>query len=341
MFTPYLPTINNIFNAVSVPSIGLNFFDIIILIIFIFYAIEGYSIGFFSSLFDLTSFILSFVLALKFYSLIGKLLVNFFHIPQGFADAGGFFIVFIFLDIIVNIILKKKILNRFPVKLIHNKASHILGVIPAIFSAGILVSFILTLIISLPFSAFLKESVSSSKIGNLLVLNTAGFEKKLNEVFGGAVSETLNFLTIEPESNESVSLNFKIKNFKVDKTSEKQMLALINKERTNRGLNQLIFDDNIAEVARAHAEDMFKKGYFSHYSQNGASPFDRLSNANIDFTYAGENLALAPSTEFAMQGLMNSKSHKDNILSPNFNKIGIGTIDGGIYGKMFVQEFTN
>jgi len=42
-----------------------------------------------------------------------------------------------------------------------------------------------------------------------------------------------------------------------------------------------------------------------------------------------------------MQGLMNSPGHRANILNPNFHKIGIGVIDGGIYGKMYTQEFTN
>ena len=66
-----------------------------------------------------------------------------------------------------------------------------------------------------------------------------------------------------------------------------------------------------------------------------------MNKANIEFTYAGENLALAPSTPLAMQGLMNSPGHRANILNPNFKKIGIGVIDGGIYGKMYSQEFTD
>jgi uncharacterized protein YkwD len=86
---------------------------------------------------------------------------------------------------------------------------------------------------------------------------------------------------------------------------------------------------------------MFTRGYFSHYTPGGVSPFDRMADAGVTYVYAGENLALAPSTDLAMQGLMNSPGHRANILNPNFNKIGIGVIDGGIYGKMYSQEFTN
>jgi uncharacterized protein YkwD len=66
-----------------------------------------------------------------------------------------------------------------------------------------------------------------------------------------------------------------------------------------------------------------------------------MSKASIDFSYAGENLALAPNVDLAMQGLMQSPGHKANILSTNFGQVGIGVIDGGIYGEMFCQEFTN
>ena len=83
------------------------------------------------------------------------------------------------------------------------------------------------------------------------------------------------------------------------------------------------------------------QGYFSHYNPEGESPFDRMEKAEINYLAAGENLALAPTVTLSHQGLMNSPGHKANILSPDYGKIGIGVIDGGIYGKMFVQEFTD
>ena len=66
-----------------------------------------------------------------------------------------------------------------------------------------------------------------------------------------------------------------------------------------------------------------------------------MDKAGIHFQAAGENLALAPNINLAHQGLMNSPGHRANILSPDFKKVGIGVIDGGIYGEMFVQEFSN
>ena len=45
-----------------------------------------------------------------------------------------------------------------------------------------------------------------------------------------------------------------------------------------------------------------------------------------------ENLALAQTVEIAHSGLMKSKGHRENILNSKFNRVGIGIMDGGIYG---------
>ncbi|KKR60955.1 MAG: hypothetical protein UT99_C0004G0001, partial [Candidatus Curtissbacteria bacterium GW2011_GWA2_40_31] len=89
------------------------------------------------------------------------------------------------------------------------------------------------------------------------------------------------------------------------------------------------------------SKDMFKRGYFSHYSPEGKDVGDRLEDSSINYSLAGENLALAPDVIRAHNGLMNSEGHRRNILDPAFSKIGIGAIDGGVYGKMFTQVFTN
>ena len=83
------------------------------------------------------------------------------------------------------------------------------------------------------------------------------------------------------------------------------------------------------------------RGYFSHDTPEGVTTFDRLTKANIPYLAAGENLAFAPNTQIAMQGLLQSRGHRANIVGKDFTKVGIGVIDAGIYGEMFVQEFTN
>jgi uncharacterized protein YkwD/uncharacterized membrane protein required for colicin V production len=332
--------------SLSIPFLGFNWLDILILIIIIFYAVEGYSLGFLLSVIDFVSFILSFILGITFYNRIASVLVSVFSISQGFANAIGFFVAAAFFEIIFNFVLKALIsgipfLNKEPKKENLKVVNQIFGILPGILSGLLLSSFILSLIVTLPFSVFLKHSVNNSKIGNVLVSNTQSFSKNWNSIFGGAVNDALSFLTVEPQSNQTVDLHFKATNTTVDKLAELQMFALVNTERTSRGFDALIFSEDLANVGRKHCKDMFNRGYFSHYTPEGLSPFDRMLGVSINFNYAGENLALAPNVNLAMTGLMQSPGHKANILSVNFKKVGIGVIDGGVYGQMYCQEFTD
>jgi hypothetical protein len=53
--------LNSLTHLLSINTYGLNWIDILFLIIVIVYAIEGYFLGFFSALIDFVSFVLSFV----------------------------------------------------------------------------------------------------------------------------------------------------------------------------------------------------------------------------------------------------------------------------------------
>lgn len=339
--------INSFLNSLVIPNIGFNWIDLAIVVVLLFYSFEGYALGFYVALLDLLSFVSSFFLGLFFYGFIGRILIHTFSMPNGFANAIGFFIVAFLSEILINFLLKHLVLvlpifsefNTQPTYI--KRLNNFLGIIPAIFSGLLLISFILTMIIILPLSPFLKHSVSSSKLGSTLVTNTQGFATGLNNVFGGAVNETLAFLTVEPKSNQIVNLNFKTSNFTEDYQAEDRMFSMVNGERNSRGIETLESWSKLTEVARAHCEDMLSRGYFSHYTPEGLSPFDRMTQADINFNYAGENLALAPNVDLAMKGLMQSPGHRENILSTNFKRVGIAVIDGGIYGEMFCQEFTD
>lgn len=333
-------------DAIGVKALGLNWVDILILLVFAVYIFEGYTLGFLRAFFDFLGFVLSFTLGLLLYSFWGNILTKTFSIPRGFAEALGFFIMAFLSEIVLGfffrLIFKFQSVKSLDEKLSQNKKfNQILGVIPSFLSSLVLVTFILVLIASLPLSPFIKNSVYESRLGNTLISNSQGLKGEMNKVFGGAVKDALTFLTVEPQSNNLISLNFKTQNIKVDPNAEKEMFAIVNQEREKKGLKALSFDILLRDVGRKHCSDMFKRGYFSHYTPEGLSPFDRIGQDGISYAYAGENLAFAPNVNFAMQGLMQSPGHRANILSANFGRVGIGVIDGGIYGEMFCQEFTD
>src|SRR5581483_2307972 len=276
-----LTQIISMLNVMLIPSIRFTFLDFILLLVFIFYAFEGYSVGFMQAVFDLLSFVFSFFLGLKTYTFFANILALHTKMPMEFAKAAGFFIASVLFETVLGILGRKlaySISNGRDKSF--TKLNKILGIIPSLFSAFVLLSFILSLIISLPLSPFLKHTISDSRIGSLLVSNTSSVEKSLNSIFGGAINQTLNFFTVEPQSNEMVQLHFSTTNVSVDSEAEAQMLTMVNKERTSRGFSPLTLDMDLSAVARVHSKDMFARGYFSHYTPDGLSPFDRMSSAN-------------------------------------------------------------
>jgi uncharacterized protein YkwD len=324
-----------------------NFLDLVIILVILFYVREGYSLGFTFACLDLLNFVVAFIAALKFYSLLASFFTLFFGLPLGLANALGFFLVALVSEIIMSL-LTRRLVRYLPALpqgstfgKIFSSMNHWLGIFPGLVSAFIIISFLLSVIVTFPSSPLIKQAVNNSVIGSALVANTSQFENLLNKIFGGALNDTLNFLTVEPQSNETIELHFKVANGTVDEQAEQQMFQMVNKQRVDQGLTPLTFSIPLRNLARAHSKDMFQRGYFSHYTPEGLSPFDRMGKAGINYQYAGENLALAPSTSLAMQGLMNSPGHRANILNSNYHQVGIGVIDGGIYGKMYTQDFTN
>lgn len=335
---------NQIFASIPV-SAASHWVDAILVCILFFYVLEGFFSGAVYAFFDLLKFVASFVFGLFFYSFAGNLLMHFSHIPKGYANAVGFFLIAFLTEVLLHIALQKpvKMVNAYMLSQgsVWKKMNAILGIFPGILSGAVLVMFMATVLMALPVSPYVRTAVSNSSLGSFFADRSQLLQKDVAAVFGGAAQDTLNFLTVEPQSNESVSLGFRTTAVSIDPSAEQEMLQMVNKERISRGIAPLTMDQNLQTLAQSYAREMLAQGYFSHYTPDGKSPFDRMNKAGIQYTYAGENLAFSANVELAMQGLMNSPGHRANILNVHYKKVGIGVINAGIYGEMFDQEFTD
>jgi uncharacterized protein YkwD len=216
-----------------------------------------------------------------------------------------------------------------------------LAVIPAFLRGLVFIAIILVLIGTFPIQPRIKKAVHESALGSKILSQSARLEGPLKNVFGGITQDTLTFLTIKPKSDETVNLGFQTSEFTPNPELEVRMIELVNKERISRGLKTLTFRQDLRDVGRSHSSDMFKRGYFSHYSPEGDSVAERAEKVGIQYLVIGENLAYAPNLELAHNGLMNSPGHRANILSLDFSTVGIGIQDGGVYGLMVTQVFSN
>lgn len=125
----------------------------------------------------------------------------------------------------------------------------------------------------------------------------------------------------------------------VDDASARLIFDRVNDARIEAGLAPLQWSDALSSVGLAHANEMYTTGYFSHESPRTGTVGDRVTAAGISFVIVGENLALAADAVQVHDGLMNSPTHRENILRSEFRRLGVGVIDGPT-GLMVVQVFS-
>ncbi len=132
---------------------------------------------------------------------------------------------------------------------------------------------------------------------------------------------------------------------------EHRMLELINQERADpshlaetRGrARPLQWDEQLAEVARAHSREMAAKSYASHFSPDGSFPALRVSQAGISYSATGENVAKFRDVFRAHAAFMGETplghNHRSTILDPDFTHVGIGIVHGADGMYYITQEF--
>ena len=111
-------------------------------------------------------------------------------------------------------------------------------------------------------------------------------------------------------------------------------MQLVNTERQKAGLSPLTLDSTLSANAKLRAQEIVT--HFSHTRPNGT----QFSTAiTIPWRTVGENIAWGQRTpQEVMNGWMNSKGHRDNILKSSYTKLGVGVYESG--GRLYwVQLF--
>jgi uncharacterized protein YkwD len=319
---------------------NINLVDVLLIIVILFSIWGGYQRGFILGILDLIGWLGSLLLTFLAYPYVVKWL-------EGYSSSFGMWTVplaFILAFLVIRLMVGAMInafLSALPGETHHNVLNRALGIAPGAVNGLIYAAIIAILLFIIPVNNSISAETENSKIASRLTEPVTAIEEKLSPIFDDAVKRSIGRVTVEPESEKFIKLPYKVRNPKPRPDLEAKMLVLVNEERTKRGLKALKADPEMTVVARKHSVDMFGRGYFSHYTPEKKGPFDRMRRDKVRFLTAGENLALARNLNMAHTGLMNSPGHKANILQPAFGRLGIGIMDGGIYGIMVTQNFRN
>lgn len=92
--------------------------------------------------------------------------------------------------------------------------------------------------------------------------------------------------------------------------------------------------DALTCVARAYAQRMHDRGFFSHTGDDGSTVTDRIDAAGIAWRAVGENIAEGRATpQDVVASWLDSPGHCTNILG-DFAQLGVGYVEG-----VWVQDF--
>jgi uncharacterized protein YkwD/uncharacterized membrane protein required for colicin V production len=233
----------------------------------------------------------------------------------------------------------KLLFKLIPEEVRKSRVNRVFGVLPGLVDGATMLVLGLVIVVTLPSDQVPRDAISNSHLGGSLLKVGLKAQQAILETFGGAMRAVVPIRMREPEPGESVKLPFHTGEGRPAPDLEKKMWALVNAERTKRGLNALRWDDRLRDVGRLHSQDMLRRGYFAHADPEGKTVADRMKARDLTYVVVGENLALAPTLPIAHEGLMESPGHRANILHPEFERLGVGAIDARPYGIMFTQVF--
>lgn len=96
----------------------------------------------------------------------------------------------------------------------------------------------------------------------------------------------------------------------------------------------LVLNDQLSQAAFLKAEDMLQKEYWAHNAPEGTTPWVFIKKAGYNYTYAGENLARGfTSSQDIVNAWMASPSHRENMMSGNYQDIGFAMVSGKLKGE--------
>ncbi|MFC1646836.1 CvpA family protein [Patescibacteria group bacterium] len=319
-----------------------NWIDWIIVVFCIFYLVEGWRLGFIHLIGSLSAYAVSVWVSYQTGDSIAHYLVFNLGVTKPWSDIIGFLLPLVIVQIIfVRLIIE--LTGNFMQKFISSVWDNILGTIAGLVNALVVISIFCSLLLMLPVRAGVKQDVNASIFAPTFI--------KLLEKYGGKTTSSLEtvatkatkFITVKPNSNEIVYLKVNLNRWDLfeDKKSEDELLRMINSDRLITGQAALKVDDVLTQIARNYSRDMFEKKYFSHTDLDGNTLATRLKKAVFTYNQAAENIVYSPDVPMAHRGLMESASHRSNILNPEFRRVGIGVINGSTYGLMITQVFAD
>lgn len=163
-------------------------------------------------------------------------------------------------------------------------------------------------------------------------------------VFGGASMVVRAAAVDTAASVQQAARRLEIPNntpYPIGERPGRDMLAIINLARLQRGLPIYFWNDQVAAAATGHSVDMAARGRLDYLSGDGVDAGVRLQRAGVAWTTWGENIGAGfDDPQVLFNAWVNSPSHQAHLFG-GYTYIGIGvaaTPDGVAYWTLDVAS---
>ena len=120
------------------------------------------------------------------------------------------------------------------------------------------------------------------------------------------------------------------------------IVDLTNKYREINKVSQLKVNPLLEQAAKLKADDMARRGYFSHLTPEGQNFTYFLNQVGYDYKYSGENLAVNFFDSVDVTNAwINSTTHRGNLVKSKYTEIGVASAEGIFHGRpsVFVVQY--
>ncbi|MEE8498101.1 MAG: CvpA family protein [Acidimicrobiia bacterium] len=318
--------------------------DLVILVFLGLLLFRGWTRGFVREAMDLVGLVIGTVLAFRLGPAFGAIVAAMSDVSDEVARLIGGFIVFVVVGIGAAVATRAiERTARLPGLNLVNRAS---GAGLAAAWGVFLATLVLTLGVVLPMPPAVADSFDSSAVTRALTDPDGVAQEVFIGLAGDRLIESvLNLravvgtrrVIVDPDEVVQIGES-DFEDLAEDRGAAFEIFDLVNAARISAGRAPLVWRDALAEVGVGHATEMYLDGYFAHSSPKTGDVGDRVSDAGIRFSVAGENLALAATVTEVHEGLMNSPGHRANLEADFYDSIGIAVVRGPL-GLMVVQVF--
>jgi len=340
----------------------VNYIDLLIILVLILYAADGWVRGFGDKLVDLVVFLVSFLAALRWYVVPAELLMAQFQLSRHFAKAVGFTVMTIVASRVLgwgfSLVARRRVAtgkekpatstesvavdpqNDGGGKVVEERVEdgrewlkrgrRGMAVVLAGMDGLLFVALAVAFMVTFPLQPRVKTDIFASRIGQRLIAVTVGMENKLATWLGRGHNETLMFLTPAPVvagggTGQAAPIPLGVS------LAETRLTVDVAAENLLRDL-LLAVPAGAGEASRQPAQEELAslrelaKGMFV-----AGELFEPAE---------GYLVALAPAAVVAVEGLMSVEAYAFLLNDPNLTNISVGAVDGGAYGKIFVISLT-